>query len=268
MPGLETLVSGLCFPEGLRWHEGQLWFSDFYQQAVFAVAPGMTCKRIVDVPMQPSGLGWLPDGDLLVVSMKNQHLLRWDGEHVSLHADLSGLARFHCNDMVTLASGHAYVGCFGFDPWHEPRAPAPLIHVAPDGRASIAVAAMDFPNGLTTLDDERILIVAESTAKCLAAFDIGVDGQLNNRRLFAATPGVQPDGICIDAKGNIRVTTMTGNRLLTFSPLGELLDDTDVGVPVWSVACGHDGALYLATSPHFSEADCRKHRSGAIQRLS
>jgi sugar lactone lactonase YvrE len=116
-PTVRLLADDLCFGEGPRWHDGRLWFSDFYDHAVKAVDSGGNVEVVVqlDAHAQPSGLGWLPNGELLVVSMIDRTVLRHDGRDLVVHADLSRIAGFHCNDMVVDAQGRAYVGSFGFD---------------------------------------------------------------------------------------------------------------------------------------------------------
>ena len=267
MARLEVLAAGLTFPEGPRWRDGRLWFSDFYSNAVYTVDLAGSCAKTFDVPGQPSGLGWLPDGSLLVVSMIDQQVLRGNGQTLAIYADLAPLARFHCNDMIVLSDGSAYVGNFGFDPHSEGPRPTCLIHLAPDGTPAIAAQGMEFPNGMVTLADEKVLIVAESVAQALTAFDIAADGSLANRRLFAATLGCQPDGICIDGDGNILVTTMVANQLIKFSPHGKHLETLSFDVPLWACAVSDTGEVLLCTSHHAAAEDCRRERSGAIQRL-
>jgi sugar lactone lactonase YvrE len=267
MARLEFLTAGLTFPESPRWRDGKLWFSDFYSSAVYTVDLAGNCAKVFEVPSQPSGLGWLPDGSLLVVSMIDQQVLRWDGSASAPYADLAPLARFHCNDMFVLSDGSAYVGNFGFDPHSEEPRPTSLIRLAPNGTATIAASGMEFPNGMVTLSREKVLIVAESVAQALTAFDIAADGSLANRRLFAATPGCQPDGICIDGDGNILVTTMTSNQLIKFSQHGDHLETRSFDVPLWACAVSDAGEVLLCTSHHAVADDCRRERSGAIQRL-
>lgn len=203
-----VLVSGLCFGEGPRWRHGQLWFSDMHAQQVLRLDPAHpeTMEVVLTIEDdEPSGLGWLPDGDLLIVSMRKRQLLRFDGTHLSLHADLSELASWYCNDMVVDASGRAYVGNFGFD-LHNGASPAPaeLILVEADGRARIVADQMLFPNGSVITADGKTLIVGESFGRRLTAFDIAADGSLENRRVWAELPdGTAPDGICLDSAGGI-----------------------------------------------------------------
>lgn len=260
------LAAGLTFPEGPRWRNGRLWFSDFYSHRVLSVGVQGDLRTEVVLPDQPSGLGWLPDGDLLISSMRDLKVLRWNGASLSVHADLAGLAHFRCNDMIVLDSGHAFVGNFGFDPHMEEAAPTDLIVLAPDGTPGIAARDMAFPNGMALLGDGRVLVVAESVGQCLTAFDVGAHAQLSNRRLFARLDGCQPDGICIDDAGNVQVTTMTCNQLVTFAPDGRHLATRDFDSHLWAVAAG-DGKLFLCASDHYVEADCLEARSGKILML-
>lgn len=198
--GPQLLLDGLVFAEGPRWHDGRLWFSDMHAREIVAVDEHGTRTTIAEVPGSPSGLGWLPDGRLLVVSMEDRRLLRMENGRLVEHADLSSLAPFHLNDMVVDAHGNAFVGNFGFD-LHRGEKPCTtcLIHVAPDGRARVAAEDMGFPNGSVITPDGRTLIVAESFAQCLTAFDLAPDGTLRNRRVWAALDFI-PDGIALDAE--------------------------------------------------------------------
>ena len=267
MAHYEVATSGLTFPEGPRWYDGKLWFSDFYSRAVYTLDAGGALEKVVDVPGQPSGLGFMPNGDLLISSMRDQKVLRFANGALSLHSDLSALVRYHCNDMIVLSNGRAYVGNFGFDPHSEEPRTTTLVKIEPDGSASIVASDMAFPNGMATLDDERVLIVAESVAQHLTAFDIGPDGTLANRRVIARTPECQPDGICIDANGDILVTTMVCNTLVTFARDGTLLRTDAFDTHLWAVAVG-GGATWLCTSDHYLEAETVAKRTGRILRLT
>jgi sugar lactone lactonase YvrE len=192
-----TLAEGLVFPECPRWHEGKLWFSDQHAHRVMTVDLKGNIETIVEVPGQPSGLGCLPDGQLLVVSMTDRCLLRLDGRRLTLVANLKELASFHCNDMVVDRQGRAYVGNFGFDlDAGQPFKPAEVVLVTPDGDARIVASNLAFPNGTVITPDGRTLIVAETLAGRLTAFDIRPDGSLKNRRIWAQLDQVTPDGIC------------------------------------------------------------------------
>src|SRR4051794_20418762 len=178
---LRALAEGGAFFEAPRWHDGRWWVSDFYRGAVFAVDPAGHEEEILRVDGQPSGLGWMPDGSLLVVSMKDHRLLRRtpDGE-VSEHADISEHCGGHANDMVVDAEGRAYVGNFGFDLMGggDP-VPANLVRVDPDGAVSVAAEDIRFPNGSVITPDGGTLIVGETAAARYTAFDIGDDGSLS-----------------------------------------------------------------------------------------
>jgi sugar lactone lactonase YvrE len=265
----KVLVDGLTFPEGPRWHNGRLYFSDFYAHAVYAVTLDGVLEQIAEVPYQPSGLGWLPNGDLLMVSMKDQKVLRQSAGQLSVYADLSALARNHCNDMLVTSSGRAYVGNFGFDPHSEEPRNTVLIAVETDGRAHVAAADMAFPNGMATLNNETQLVVAESVGQLLSVFDIDKNGELTDRRVLARLPGCMPDGLCIDRNGDILAATMTYNKLVKISPRGDVLATTEFNTATWACASGGDDGetIFLCTSDHSGIGDCQRHRSGKIQIL-
>jgi sugar lactone lactonase YvrE len=240
---LETLLEGLTFAEGPRWHAGRLWFSDFYTQRVLTVDPEGRSETILEVPQRPSGLGWLPDGALLVVSMLDRRLLRVDRGRTRLHADLSSIATGPCNDMVVDGRGRAYVGNFGFDRHRgeEPR-PARLARVDPDGQVTPAADDLEFPNGSVITPDGRTLIVAETLAHRLTAFDIGPGGALAGRRVWAALDGVFPDGICLDAEGAVWVTDARGPAILRVQPGGRVAERVPTGDGRHAFACMLGGA--------------------------
>jgi sugar lactone lactonase YvrE len=199
----QLLLDDLVFPEGPRWHDGRLWFSDMHAREVVAVDEHGVRESVVAVPGRPSGLGWLPDGRLLVVSMEDRRLLRLEDGALVEHADLSRLAPFHLNDMVVDARGRAYVGNFGFDLHGGARlAKTCLILVGPDGEASVVAEDLGFPNGTVLTPDGSTLIVAESFARMLTAFDVAADGTLGNRRVWGRV-SFSPDGIALDADGCI-----------------------------------------------------------------
>ncbi len=202
---MERLVDGLAFAEGPRWHDGRLWYSDMLNQRVETVTLDGQRATVCEVANDPSGLGFLPDGRLLVVSMRDRRLLRVepDGELVE-HANLWDLASFHLNDMVVDARGRAYVGNFGFD-LHGGGAPAlaEVIAVEPDGSARVVAPEMQFPNGSVITPDGKTLIVAESMGRDLVAFTITDDGDLVDRRVWADLGDGVPDGICLDAEGAV-----------------------------------------------------------------
>lgn len=184
---LTLLLEGGAFFEAPRWHDGRWWVSDFYREAVYTVTPDGNEELVLVVEHQPSGLGWLPDGSLLVVSMKDQRILKRDPEGgVSTHADLRGFTRSPLNDMVVDADGRAWVGCFGFDlmAFADPQL-APLMRVDPDGTATLAAEDLMFPNGSVITPDGGTLIVGETAGCRYTAFTIQADGSLTDRRVWA-----------------------------------------------------------------------------------
>ena len=249
----ETLLDGLTFPEGPRWHEGRLWFSDFYNHRVVAVGLDGSAETIVTVPNIPSGLGWLPDRTLLVVSMNDRRLLRLQNGALVTHGDLSSIAGGPCNDMVVDARGRAYVGNFGYDRFNgeEARA-ARLARVDPDGTVSVAADDLLFPNGTVITPDGRTLIVGESMGNRLTAFDVGADGGLSNRRVWAETPGVVPDGICLDEEGAIWVADPRKNRAVRVQQGGAIAETIDLpGRQAFACMLGGDDrrTLFICTAP-------------------
>ena len=265
---LRPLIDGLAFPEGPRWHEAKLWFSDMHAHQVIRVGGDGRAEVVVEVPQQPSGLGWLRDGRLLVVSMVDRRLLRLDPSGLVQVADLSSMASFHCNDMVVDAHGRAYVGNFGFDliaqgPYHA----AEIILVEPDGRARVVARDMAFPNGTVITPNGKTLIVGESAAMRLTAFDIGADGSLTNRRVWAEIAPVVPDGICLDAESCIWVASPTTSEVVRVRQGGAVADR--IPVDTHAYACMLGGAdrrtLFVATAATHDPETARRERSGRIE---
>lgn len=263
-----VLVDGLRFPEGPRWHDGRLWYSDQHDGMVRAVTPAGAQEDVLSVPEGPSGLGWDPEGRMLVVSMRDRRLLRADGDRVETVADLSHLAPFHCNDMVVDAVGRAYVGNFGFDldARETPRSTV-LALVHPDGRAEVAAEEMRFPNGTVITPDGGTLVIGESMAGCLTAFTVGEGGRLSDRRLWAQLAGAVPDGICLDAEGAIWSACPLTGRVLRVREGGEVLDTVAVDRR-GAYACMLGGpdrtTLFVCTADHSDPAKTGDRR-GAIE---
>ncbi|MBS0505274.1 MAG: SMP-30/gluconolactonase/LRE family protein [Proteobacteria bacterium] len=257
------LADGIDFGEGPRWRDGRLWFSDFYARAVKSVSLAGDIRTEFAIDDQPSGLGWMPDGSLLVVSMTKRQLLRRlpDGT-MRVHADLSGVAEFHCNDMVVDLQGRAYVGNFGFDIEAEMRArgaaalmtehaTATIALVQADGSVSAAASGMSFPNGSVITPDGKTLIVGETLGARLTTFDIAPDGALSNRRIWAPTPACSPDGICLDAEGAIWVANAIAPQCIRLAKGGEVLEVIDTGEPCYACMLGGDDGrtLFMLTAP-------------------
>ena len=283
MPEFTTLISGLSFTESPRWRDGQLYVSDFYTQRVLAVALDGTSETVARVPQQPSGLGFLPDGRMLIVSMRDRKVLRreFDGSLVE-HADLSALAPWHCNDMLVDHDGRAWVGNFGFDLMGgAPARNTVLMCVEPDGTAKVVADDLGFPNGMVLTPDGRTLIVAESGMDRLSAFTVTA-GSLGERRTWAAfgdpptstdfsevlrRVAVAPDGICLDAEGAVWVADAMHGRLIRVAEGGRILEElkTD-GMGVFACMLGGDDGrtLFASVAPTFHEAEASANHKAAI----
>ena len=246
------MVDGLRFAEGPRWHEDHLWFSDMHALTVNRLDPDSgEVERVVEVPQQPSGLGWDPDGRLLVVSMLDRRLLRLVDGTLETVADLSAIATFHCNDMVVDSAGRAYVGNFGFDFLAGgPPVPAKMAMVGPDGAVSVAADDLLFPNGTVITPDGRTLIVGETYGARLTAFDVAADGTLSNRRVWAQLDGAVPDGICLDEAGAIWVASPVSNEVLRVAEGGAVLDRIPTSRGAFACMLGgpHRRTLFICTA--------------------
>jgi sugar lactone lactonase YvrE len=279
---LTALYEGGHYYEGPRWHDGRWYVSDFYDHAVYAVDEEGRSEEVMRVEAQPSGLGWLPDGSMLVVSMRDHRLLRRapDGS-VSVHADVSEHCGGHLNDLVVDGAGRAYVGNFGFDlmAGADPEY-AKLVRVDPDGTVSVAAQELMFPNGAVIEGDT--LIVAETMGGRMTGFTIAADGSLTDRRVWAQispTPemgplgemlsvgGFAPDGIALDAEGHVWAADALGGRAGRIAPGGEIVDEIRApeGMGFFAVALGgSDGrTLLLCSAPDFAE-DARKAAREAV----
>jgi sugar lactone lactonase YvrE len=273
---LQTLLEGGAFFEGPRWRDGRWWVSDFYRHVVLTVDADGATDEVLEVEGQPSGLGWMPDGSLLVVSMRDHRILRRapDGS-VTEHADVSAFCNGHLNDMVVDGQGRAYVGEFGFDlmAFGDP-ALAVLIRVDPDGTASVAAEDLAFPNGSVITPDGRTLIVGETAGSRYTAFTIEADGSLADRRTWAqVAPAPEittfeetlsklrfgPDGCGLDAEGHIWSADEVGLRCVRLAPGGEIVDEIAAPEGLDFFACmlgGDDGrTLLMCAAPDFAEAN-------------
>jgi sugar lactone lactonase YvrE len=264
----KILLDGLLFPEGPRWHEQKLWFSDMQGLHVMTVDLNGNAEKIVEVKASPSGLGWLPDGRLLVVSMIDRRLLRLDGIGLVEIADLKELASFHCNDMVVDKLGRAYIGNFGFDlSAGAPAAPAEMIMVTPDGTPRVVAKELYFPNGTVITPDDRTLIVAETWGHCLTAFDIEPDGTLKNRRTWAKLKDAYPDGICLDAEGAIWVAAPYPGEVMRVREGGNITHRLSVTTKPYACMLGGAGrrTLFVCTAGSSNPAEVRADPNGKIE---
>jgi sugar lactone lactonase YvrE len=231
-------------------------------------------ETIVETPHQPSGLGWLPDGSMLIVSMNDQKLLCFADGKLTEAADLSQLANHYCNDMVVDKKGYAYVGNFGFD-LHAREAikPTNLILVRPGEEPCEVAENIFFPNGTVITPDDKTLILGETFASCLTAFDINEDGTLANRRVWADLRTIEegyspvPDGICLDAEGAIWVASPSTNDVIRVQEGGALLDKVEVDRGAFACMLGGESGntLFISTANDSQEETCLKEKSARIE---
>jgi sugar lactone lactonase YvrE len=274
----QVLAEGIYFGEGPRWRDGRLWFSDFYAQAVKSVSLDGDSRVEFTIEDRPSGLGWTPDGEMLIVSMTRRQVLRRSATGaIVLHADLSAIADFHCNDMVVDAQGGAYVGNFGFDLDADLTArgvasvladhpTARLAWISPAGVASVAATDMHFPNGSVITPDGATLVVGETLGGVLTAFDIGPDGALSGRRVWASTLPRVPDGICLDAEGAIWIANPIAPECARIAPGGEVLEVIETGQNCYACMLGgEDGrTLFMLTAPSSIAHEAAAAARGAV----
>ncbi|MCP9979032.1 SMP-30/gluconolactonase/LRE family protein [Actinomadura madurae] len=267
-----TVLSDFAFLEAPRWRDERLWFSDFYTHQVYSVREdGSDLQVEADVPEQPSGLGWLPDGRLLIVSMRDRRILRREADgSLAVHADLSGHAAGHLNDMVVDAEGRAYVGNFGFDLMNgaplEPGGPAPggSGRRGDRGGGRPLVPQRQRDHGGRRPGRERDVRRPDQRVRR----DRG--RRLVNRRTWArfgplptdrsveqmlAGVSVAPDGACLDAGGGLWVADVLGARLIRVTDGGEITDELSLGINVFACALGgSDGrTLFACAAPDFHE---------------
>ena len=262
------LLDGLLFPEGPRWHDEKLWFSDMQGLHVMTVDMDGKAEKIVEVQCCPSGLGWLPDGRLLVVSMMDRRLLRLDPIGLVEIADLADLASFHCNDMVVDKQGRAYIGNFGFDlAANASVKPAEIVLVTPEGKARTVAEDVYFPNGTVITPDDQTLIVAETWGNCLTAFDIESDGTLKNRRTWADLKGVYPDGICLDAEGAVWVAAPHPAEVLRVQQGGNVTHRLTVSTKPYACMLGgfYRRTLFICTAGSSDPDEVRAKPGGKIE---
>ncbi len=272
-----TFSEGFVFTEGPRWHQGRLWCSDMHDHRVVAIDADGRAATVVGVPGdEPSGLGWLPDGRLLIVSMERQMVLRLDGpERLAVHANLSGVAVGSLNDMIVAGDGTAYVGDMGARIHGDgERRPGQILMVGPDGSIEVAAGDLRSPNGMVLDPEERRLVVAESGGGRLTAFDRGSDGGLSARDTFAAltpsdpaVPAATPDGICLDAEGAVWFADPVGRRVVRVRAGGAVTDIVDLApeLPVACVLGGDDRlTLFVCVAPSWRRDELAGTRSGRI----
>lgn len=281
---IKVVADGLAYLEGPRWYQGELWFVDFYTYGVYRIKKSGEVEKMIEIEKQPSGLGWLPDGRMLVVSMKDRKVLRQekDGSLV-VHADIWKHCKGHANDMVVAPNGNAYVGEFGYDLMggadHKDTG---LILVKPDGSAKKVADGLSFPNGMVITPDNKTLIVNELFGNRISQFAINKDGTLGVRedfadfgtlgdepsvakRLEAAT--IKPDGLALDEEGAVWIADTLNQRAVRIAKGGNILDIVDTAPEgVFAVALGGDDGktLFMCAAPDWDEDSRKAVREGRM----
>src|ERR1700756_3730746 len=243
----QPLAKGFCFGEGPRWFEGLLWFSDMLGEAVHTADMRGSLTTLPLPGHRPSGLGFRPDGSLLIASTEDRQVLRYDGETVVTIAELADLAPANLGDMVVDDAGRAYIGCQAFSG-------GVIVRLDPDDSATVVAEDLDFPNGMVITEDRKTLIVAESTARRLSAFTIGDSSDpagLADRRIFADGLRGPPDGIALDAAGGVWVSMTLAHQFERVTEGGGVTDRIHMDDRV-AIACALGGperrTLFLLSS--------------------
>ena len=298
MKELKKLIGGLYFGEGPRWHENKLWFSDFYSHKVMTLDENNSLETVCEVPSQPSGLGWLPNGDLLIVSMLDRKILRFSEGSISVHADLSEYVAHKCNDMVVGRDGTAYIGNFGMGDAGESLNSTHLMIVKSDGTVLKGPDNLLFPNGTVITEDGKNLIIAETLGAKLTSFDIEDNGELTNRKLWARTSPLfslliikflssmgfdlskvdfskysknlhVPDGICLDEKNGIWIASPTTKAVVRIEKGGNITDT--INTPKGAFACMLGGkerkTLYVIISNSSDPEEAQASPEGEIHSI-
>ena len=271
---------GLAFGEGPRWHDGRLWYSDFYRHGVFSIEGDGSDERLeVEVPGQPSGLGWAPDGDLLCVSGVDQRILRVHDGVATTFCDISEYCEFWANEMVVSSTGHCYVGSFGFDLDQtlldigvegllaSPPPTTNLIVVSPQGEVIQSIPDIAFPNGSLISPDGTTLFVNETLAYRVSAFTIDADGTLRDRRVWAQLEFVATDGSCLDADGEIWVANAIAPQCLRVKEGGEVTGVVNTTQNAFACMLGGEDrrTLYVMTAPNSSRFEIADVRLAKIE---
>lgn len=276
---LAAFVEDIYFADGMRWRNGRLWFSDVFGGSVYSADASGAVRREVSVDGRTHSLGWLANGDLLVVHMDRRRILRRTprGE-ITVHADLSGVAGGPINGMVLDAVGRAYVGTFGFDLEAEivargreaVEADHPdtgIICVEPDGSARMLGGGLSVVcNAPVLAEDGRILIVGEMYGRRLTAFDVGADGTLTQSRTWASLAPRTLDGFCTDREGAVWFSHPYGREVVRVAEGGKVLEVVKTALPPWGCAIGGDAGelLFVSVAPSASPADAGLAKNGKI----
>ena len=257
------VADGFCFLEAPKWRDGKIWTSDVFGRAVYTVTPDGQREFVCEIPGRPAGLGFMPDGRLIISSQDERKLMQWTDGRLSVYADLSEVTPYCINDFAIDAKGRIYLGNFGYHyNLGEAQRPANMHRIDPDGRITEVATGMDFPNAAVIVNGGRTLIVNETWVGRVTAFDLTDDGQLLNRRIYAQLGERGPDGMCADAEGAIWVGCYHSGEILRVLEGGEITDRFKFdGSAISCVVGGEDGhTLYMTTflGPHEEVAQAKR----------
>ena len=294
MNNLVKVAEGFHFLEGPRWHENKLWFSDMHGYKVHNLDADGNLSTLAEIPEQPSGLGWLPDGSLIIVSMLDRKLMKLKDGELSIHADMSHLTPYQCNDMVIAKDGTAYVGNFGTDNVESKIHKTCLISVTQEGETKICADSLLFPNGTVISPDGKELIVGETFGGNLTSFQINESGELSKRTIWArvmplhfkiitsiirflniplkesnSTPFPVPDGICLDSDNGIWVASPTTAEVIRYKKGGKITDRIATPQPAYACMLGgkDEKELYILTAESSNPQFCKENKTGEIYKV-
>lgn len=267
-PDTEIRLDGLLFPETPRWRDGRLWLTDRYAQRVLTLSPRDVVETILTMDDRPGGLGWLPDGALLVIAIETRRIYRLVAGQLELHADLSAMTPWPCNDMLVDQAGRAFIGNYGYDiDGGAPLVSTKLIRVDPNGRALSVGGPVIFPNGTALSADGHTMIVAETYANRLSAFRVNSEGELENHRTWAELGTATPDGICLDSEDAVWVASPRTHEVLRVREGGAIADRVQpCGIPYACVLGGADRrTLFVCTAQTSDPEAATRARAGCIE---
>jgi sugar lactone lactonase YvrE len=224
-----VFLSGLAMGESPRWHDGRLWVADWAAHEIVAADSSGGREVMATIPSLPFSIDWLPDGRLLAITGRDCQLLAQgnDGK-LEPYVDLTPISTKPWNEIVVDGRGNTYLNNIGFDFPGGAFGPGFVALVTPDRSAHVVAEGLAFPNGMAVTPDNRTLIVGESYAGCLTAFDIREDGSLSNRRVWAQVGGDHPDGICIDAQGAVWYGDVGSSRCVRVREGGGILQEVQL----------------------------------------
>lgn len=262
-----TLLTGLVFGESPRWHDGRLWFVDFGAQQVGAVDVRGNHELITRTPGMPMGIGFLPDGRLLIVSVRDGKLLRREADGtLVVYADLSTVSNHPWGELVVDGRGNAYVGNLGFEFPGGEFAPGSVALVTPDGMVRKVAEQVAFPNGMAITPDNSTLILAETYAHRLTAFDIAADGGLSNRRVWADLGDAFPDGICLDSEGALWYADVPAKHSVRVREGGGVLQKVELDRGCFACALGGEEGrtLFIMAAEYGGARESGAARTGQV----